>query len=77
MHHESANITGKDMCFADYRSATSFLQHLRPFVLGVDASLLYGMYGPFKRDTHGMPPSAATVVHMTDALLETVVAYAQ
>ena len=64
---------GKDMCFADYRSATSFLQHLRPFVLGVNASLLYGMYGPFKRDTHGMLPSAATVVHMTDAISEQAV----
>ena len=51
-----------DIPFDEYRAAVSFLQYLRPLVEHMDPSYMYGLYEPFKRDTHGMLPSAKSRV---------------
>ena len=58
---------GVPMPFDEYRAAVSFLQYLRPFVAHLDASYMYGLYDPFKRNQHGLLPSAKfTVVPSRD-----------
>ena len=66
----STMAAGTAMDFASYRKATSFLQYLRPFVTGVDPSLLYGFYQPFKRDSSGLLPTAATQIQMSTTIKE-------
>ena len=61
---------GIPMEFTEYRKATSFLQYLRPFATGVDPSLLYGFYQPFKRDSSGLLPTAATRISMSATIKE-------
>jgi len=51
--------------FGDYRSTIGFLVHLRPFVAGIDKTLLYGMYTPFKVDRLGRAPEAGTIVKLS------------
>ena len=63
-------VSGAPMDFAEYRKVTSFLQYLRPFATGVDPSHLYGFYQPFKRDEHGMLPTAASPVSMSSTIKE-------
>jgi hypothetical protein len=61
---------GEEMPFDDYRSIVSFLQYLRPFVLGIDKSLLYGVYQPFRKNSAGMLPTATTSVKMSVTVME-------
>jgi hypothetical protein len=61
---------GETMTFDEYRGVTSFLQYLRPFVLGIDKSLLYGFYGPFQKDVFGLLPTTTSMVTMTPMIRE-------
>jgi hypothetical protein len=61
---------GEEMPFDDYRSIASFLQYLRPFVLGIDKSLLYGVYQPFRKNSAGMLPTATTTIKMSVTVME-------
>ena len=61
---------GVAMSFADYRSATSFLQYLKPFVAGADGSYFYGLYVPYERGHNGSMPDPADTVTMTPLIRE-------
>ena len=58
-------VNDDHMEFGDYRSIMGFLEHLRPFVLGLDKTLMYNMYGPFKATP---APLAGTRVKMTKTI---------
>ena len=58
------------MTFGDYRRVIGFLVHLRPFLAGIDRTLLYGMYDPFEVDHRGHPPEAGTIIKLSRRVRE-------
>jgi len=61
---------GVPSLFAEYRSVTSFLQHLLPFVEGSTRGDMYGIYGPYRRNAAGLLPHANSMVRPDELGLE-------
>ena len=64
MIHELIPIAaGEPTVFATYQSVTSFLSYLRPLVLHLNPTIMYSIYGPYRRGRDGRLPTPATIVH--------------
>jgi hypothetical protein len=63
MIHELLPIAaGEPTVFSTYQSLTSFLSYLRPLVLHLNPTIMYSIYGPYRRGRDGRLPTPATIV---------------